>query len=321
VLQARAGAGAGAGDDEMCAPGSSTKVSASSSNVDEKTVRGFGQEWSAFDQTGLSADEQQRLFEAYFSIFPWNSLPPRAEGFDLGCGSGRWAELLAPRVGLLHCLDPAREALEVCCRRLSSAGNVDFHVAAADNIPLADGSQDFGYSLGVLHHVPDTAQALRDAVRKLRSGAPFLVYLYYDFENRPAWFRLLWKLSDLGRSAIARLPFPLKKATTDLIAAFVYWPLSRFARLLEGAGYDVLNVPLAAYRRLSFYSLRTDALDRFGTRLEQRFSRSAVEKMMEDAGLEQIRFRNDEPFWCACGYRAAEAVKRAAENDDSEAAG
>ena len=71
--------------------------------------------------------------------------------------------------------------------------NVEFHHASADAIPLPDGSQDFGYSLGVLHHIPDTARAMADAVRKLKPGAPFLVYLYYDFENRPAWFRGLWK--------------------------------------------------------------------------------------------------------------------------------
>lgn len=274
-----------------------------SPNVDQKTVAGFGREWAAFDQTDLTPEEQHRLFEAYFSEFPWSSVPATAEGFDLGCGSGRWAELVAPRVGLLHCIDPAAEALEVCSRRLSSARNIKFHLAGADQIPLADGSQDFGYSLGVLHHIPDPARAMRDAVRKLKPGAPFLVYLYYDFENRPAWFRGLWRFSDLGRSALSRLPFPLKKVATDLIAVAIYWPLSRGARSLEKTGLDVSRVPLSSYRHLSFYTLRTDSLDRFGTRLEQRFSAAQIRTMMEDAGLEEIRFRQGEPYWCACGRR------------------
>jgi ubiquinone/menaquinone biosynthesis C-methylase UbiE len=279
------------------------RLNASGSNADPRTVAGFGREWAAFDQYDLPEEAQHRVFDAYFSEFPWTSLPQGSEGFDLGCGSGRWAALVAPRVGRLHCIDPAAEALDVCRRRLSAAGNVEFHLASADAIPLADASQDFGYSLGVMHHIPDTARAMRDAVRKLKGGAPFLVYLYYDFENRPAWFRGLWRLSDVGRSVIGRLPFLLKKATTDLIAAGVYWPLSRSARLLEKAGFDVSNVPLSAYRRSSFYTLRTDALDRFGTRLEQRFSASAIRRMMEDAGLEQISFRQGPPYWCACGRR------------------
>jgi ubiquinone/menaquinone biosynthesis C-methylase UbiE len=279
-------------------------TAAAPSNIDPETVAHFGREWAAFDQHDLPLDEQQRLFEQYFSEFPWADLPAAAEGFDLGCGSGRWAVLVAPRVGRLHCIDPAAEALEVCRRRLSEVPSVEFHLSAANDIPLADGSQDFGYSLGVLHHVPDTARAMGDATRKLKPGAPFLVYLYYDFENRPGWFRALWRGSDLGRSIIAPLPFPLKKALTEIIAATVYWPLSRAARLLERAGVNVANMPLSSYRHRAFYSLRTDALDRFGTRLEQRFSSSEIRKMMERAGLEQIRFRRGEPYWCVCGRRS-----------------
>jgi SAM-dependent methyltransferase len=276
-----------------------------SGNIDLETVDGFGREWSAFDQNALDPAEHNWAFNQYFSEFPWDDLPPRAEGFDLGCGSGRWAALVAPRVGKLHCVDPAPAALEVCRRRLSGLDNVEFHIAAADTIPLADGSQDFGYSLGVLHHIPDTARALRDAVIKLKPAAPFLLYLYYDFENRPQWYRWLWRGSEIGRSVIARLPFQAKKAVTTIIATLVYWPFSRLAAALEKAGMPYGNVPLSIYRNRSYYSLRTDALDRFGTRLEQRFSRAQIRKMMEDAGLERVSFRDEEPYWCACGRRAA----------------
>lgn len=274
-------------------------------NIDPRTVAGFGDEWSAFSQEDLPAEEHRRLFEQYFSEFPWDELPPDAEGFDLGCGSGRWAALVAPRVGRLHCIDPAADALDVCRRRLANQDNVEFHHAAADTIPLAERSQDFGYSLGVLHHIPDTAKAMRDATRLLKPGALFLVYLYYDFENRPAWFRGLWKLSDAARNGISRLPFPLKKLLTGAIATLVYWPLSRSAKVLKKAGMNISNIPLSYYRNRSYYSLRTDALDRFGTRLERRFSSSDIRRMMQEAGLEDIRFRQNDPYWCACGRRVA----------------
>ena len=66
-------------------------------NVDVKTVEGFGEEWSRFDQSELDEREHLQIFEDYFRIFPWESLPDNAVGFDLGCGSGRWAKLVAPR--------------------------------------------------------------------------------------------------------------------------------------------------------------------------------------------------------------------------------
>jgi SAM-dependent methyltransferase len=277
---------------------------AGQSNIDPRTVEGFGDEWDAFSQEAMDPIEHRRLFDQYFSLFPFDRLPGGAEGFDLGCGTGRWAVLVAPQVGHLHCIDPAEKALAVARRRLSNLPNVSFHHAGVDDIPLADESQDFGYALGVLHHIPDTAKAMRDAVRKLKPGAPFLVYLYYSFDNRPAWFRAVWKASDVGRRVISRMPFGLRKATTSAIATLVYWPLSRSATLLERAGMDVGSFPLSAYRYRSFYSLRTDALDRFGTRLEQRFSKDQIRRMMEQADLTDISFREDEPYWVACGRRA-----------------
>lgn len=276
-------------------------------NIDPATVAGFGEEWSAYDQVALTGDEYERLFDAYFGIFPWAELSDSAEGFDLGCGSGRWAWGVAARVGRLHCIDPSGKALAVARERLATFGNVTFHHAASDTIPLEDGSQDFGYSLGVLHHIPDTARALQDCVRKLKDGAPFLLYLYYALDDRPLWFRALWRGTDVARQGIARLPFAARKAVTTGIAAAVYWPLTRVAKLLEKAGGEVSNIPLSAYRDCSFYTMRTDALDRFGTRLEQRFTREEIRQMMEKAGLERVRFSEREPYWVAVGWKAPAA--------------
>lgn len=273
-------------------------------NIDRRTIEGFGDEWSAFDQAELGAIEYRKLFDAYFAIFPFDELPDDAEGFDLGCGSGRWAAAVAPKIGLLHCIDPSEKALAVAKRRLGKVSNIAFHLAASDSIPLRDESQDFGYSLGVLHHIPDTSQALKDCVRKLKIDAPFLVYIYYALDDRPFWFRAIWRASDLMRRLIARLPFGIRKVVTTVIAAVVYYPLARAAKLAARAGSNVSNFPLSGYRDSSFYSMRTDALDRFGTNLERRFTRSEIEAMMRGAGLAKIRFSEQPPFWVACGRRA-----------------
>ncbi len=272
-------------------------------NKDAKTVEGFGDEWSRFDQSELRAEELNGLFESYFWIFPWNELPENPRGFDLGCGSGRWAKCVAGRVGKLHCIDASADALGVARRNLSRVENCEFHHASLDSIPLEDASMDFGYSLGVLHHVPDTARGIKACVEKLKPGAPFLVYLYYAFDNRPSWFRAVWKAADRVRKTTSRLPYPLRYGVSQAIAASVYFPLARTARIVEKLGADPTLVPLSFYRDRSFYTMRTDALDRFGTRLEQRFTEREIRSMMETAGLERIRFSPSAPYWCAVGRK------------------
>jgi len=272
-------------------------------NLDEATVAGFGREWSEYDQAQLDSQDLQSIFDSYFAIFPFSELPPKAEGFDLGCGSGRWADLVLPKVGRLHCIDPSDLALDVARRRLSGKPGALFHQASVDDMPLADGSQDFGYSLGVLHHVPDTASAVAMFVRKLKPGAPFLVYLYHSFDNRPFWYRPVWAASDIARKGISHLPFALRKSVTSVIAALVYWPLARTAKLAESLGRNVVDYPLSIYRDRTFYVMRTDALDRFGTRLEQRFTRAQVQALMDEAGLTDVVFREAAPYWVALGRR------------------
>lgn len=271
-------------------------------NVDKQVVAGFGDEWSRFDQSELAAGELQRMFDNYFGIFPWESLRADAVGFDLGCGSGRWAKLVSPRVGRLHLVDPSPEALAVAKRNLADAENCHFHLATVEEIPLPDESCDFGYSLGVLHHIPDTEAGLRACVAKLKPGSPFLLYLYYRFDNRPIWFRAIWKASDVLRQVVSRLPASLRYGTSQVAAALIYFPLARTALLLEKLGFNVDGFPLSQYRTNSFYVMRNDALDRLGTRIEKRFTKTEMHEMMGRTGLENIRF-SETAFWTAVGYK------------------
>ena len=280
------------------------EASKQTENHDAVTVESFGREWARFDQSSLTELELQKMFGEYFRIFPWSDLPTSSVGADVGCGSGRWASIVAGMVGHLHCVDASAEALDVSRRVLAGRGNVSFHHASVAAMPLAAKSLDFCYSLGVLHHVPDTAAAVRSCAKLLKPGAPMLLYLYYALDNRPIWFRALWRLSDVLRTCVARLPDGAKSLVTDMIALTVYWPLSRLALLLEKIGISVAGLPLSHYRHHSFYTLRTDSRDRFGTPLEQRFTLKQIKKMMTDAGLEQLVHSSQPPFWCVVGRRS-----------------
>lgn len=273
-------------------------------NVDRKVVEDFGREWSTFNQEDVPPEDLRAAFEQYFYIFPFHKIGLDSVGFDMGCGSGRWAKVMAPKVKALICVEPSQEALSAAKNNLRGNTNVTFECASVSESKIPNDSQDFGYCLGVLHHIPDTAAGVKSCAEKLKSGAPFLLYLYYRFDGKPLWFRLIWRVSDIFRRIICRLPYPMKLLLTNLIAISVYWPLSRAARVFEKCGCDVSNLPLSAYRTKSLYSMRTDALDRFGTRLERRFTKPEIERMLEEAGFVDIVFSNRMPGWVALAYKA-----------------
>jgi SAM-dependent methyltransferase len=274
------------------------------SNIDLKVVEDFGREWKTFNQQKLVGEDLTKAFYQYFNIFPFEKIGQESIGFDMGCGSGRWAQLIAPKVKKLNCVDPSAVALEQAKLNLEKFDNCTFECASVSDSEIGTNTQDFGYCLGVLHHIPDTLSGLKSCAEKLKTGAPFLLYLYYRFENKPLWFKAIWRISDIVRNLVSRLPFPLKLFVCQVIAILVYFPLSRFSLLLERIGINVSNIPLSDYRNKPFYFLRTDALDRFGTRLEKRFTKTEIYEMIIQAGFTNIRFSDATPYWVAVGIKS-----------------
>jgi SAM-dependent methyltransferase len=273
-------------------------------NIDKKVVEDFGEEWSKFSQSSISDENLEASWDQYFSIFPFDQLASSAEGFDMGCGSGRWAKFVAEKVHTLNCIDPSEKALSVAKKNLSNFSNISFFNASVSDETLKSNSQDFGYCLGVLHHIPDTYEGVKACAKLLKKDAPFLLYLYYNFENRPFLFKTIWKMSDILRRFCSSMPTKIKIFLTTMIACLIYLPLARIALISEKIGINVNNFPLNDYRLKDFYFMKTDALDRFGTRLEKRFSKDEITKMLKDAGFKDINFSNKMPMWVCISRKA-----------------
>ena len=268
-------------------------------DLDKNVISDFGNEWKSYDQSDVEENELKQNFNQYFSIFPNEELTKDKEGFDLGCGSGRWAKQIASKVKTLNCIDPSKDAINVAKKNLKNFDNIIFFDEENYDKVLRDNSQDFGYCLGVLHHTSQTREGLKFCNKILKKNAPFLIYLYYSFDNRPFYYKLIWKCSDLLRKIISKLPFRIKKIITDFIAMIVYLPLARLAFFLNKFQINNHNFPLSDYKNKSFYTMRTDSLDRFGTKLEKRYTKLEIEKLLKESGFTNIIFSEKMPFWVA----------------------
>ncbi len=267
-----------------------------------KVISSFGEEWKRFDQSKLDKSELNKIFKDYFKIFPWKLINKKCVGFDIGCGSGRWAKVVAPKVGLLNCIEPSL-AIKVARKNLRQNKNIKFIKLKIEDVNLKPGSQDFGYCLGVLHHTENTQKNLNKCTSLLKKNAPFLVYLYYKFDNRNFIYFLIWKFSDFLRNFISRLPEIFKILFSDFLAIIIYYPFAKISYILDKMNFNVKNFPLSYYRNLSFYTMRTDSRDRFGTNLEKRYTKKQIKNMLKKAGLYKIKFSKSPPFWCAVGFK------------------
>lgn len=273
------------------------------SNIDRNTVDSFGQEWKAFHEFDIK--DLQRLGDSYFDIVSNEIINQNTIAADFGCGSGRWTKYIAPRVGSIAAVDPS-DAIFAADEVLADVPNAELFKASISNLPFPDNYFDFGFSLGVLHHIPDTKQALKDCVKKVKPGGYFLVYLYYNFEDRGFLFKSLYRLSNAIRKPISKMRTGMKKVVCDILAIIFYMPFVLFSRLLRFFGVPKRirsKIPLHGYESTSYYIIRNDSLDRFGTPLEQRFSKAEIETMMKEGGLTDIVFGKEIPFWHAVGKK------------------
>jgi len=271
-------------------------------NIDKRVVDEFGEEWLKFHD--FTDKRIKAAAEEYFDIIDQTIVNKNTYVLDIGCGTGRWTKYLASKAGFIEAVDPSN-AIFAADNLLRNVDNVRLSKASVDTLPFPDETFDFAMSVGVLHHVPNTQQALIDCVKKVKKGGYFYVYLYYNLDKRGGIFRTLFRFTDIIRNIICKFPSGLKKFVCDVLAIIIYMPLILFARFLSIVNLKKLakKVPLSAYSNKSFFIIRNDALDRFGTRLEQRFSRREIEEMMIKSGLSQILVSEGIPFYHAIGKK------------------
>ena len=272
------------------------------SDIEKKVIKNFGHEWSHFDQ-GKNDNELKKVFNDYFKIFPLKDLNKNSIGADIGCGSGRWARYILPKVKYMYLIDPSKESINIAKVNLQKFDNSKFMNIGVDSLNLINEELDFAYSLGVLHHIEDTQGALNICSSKLKKGAPFLIYLYYNFENKNLIFKLVWLISNIFRRVISILPFKIKKIITNMIALLIYLPLKYFYQILKLTPIKIKNFPLSYYHNKTFYMMKTDSLDRFGTLIEKRYSKKDIRKMLQKANFDNITFSTSEPYWTVLCYK------------------
>ncbi|WP_456316234.1 ArsR/SmtB family transcription factor [Teichococcus oryzae] len=141
----------------------SARIAAERARIASESFRREGADWDEIRALGLPvAAIEAALLEL---------LPPRlGRVADIGTGTGRLLELMAPRAEAVLGLDASREMLALARARLGERGIGNASVRLADmyRLPLPDAGFDAVTLQMVLHYAEDPAAALAEAARLLR---------------------------------------------------------------------------------------------------------------------------------------------------------
>ncbi len=147
------------------------RVLAERARIASESFRNKGADWDEMRALELPA---QAVEDALLALIPETS---RGRLLDIGTGTGRVLELLAPRVRQGLGVDASKAMLALARARLSHPGLGHCAVRLADmyRLPLADASFDIAVLQMVLHFAEDPAGAIAEAARVLRPGGKLIV--------------------------------------------------------------------------------------------------------------------------------------------------
>jgi ubiquinone/menaquinone biosynthesis C-methylase UbiE len=101
---------------------------------------------------------------------------------EIGVGLGADHQCFAEAGAILTGIDLTSRAINMTQKRLETVGlKGNLKVGDAENLDFPDNSFDIVYSWGVIHHSPNTQQAVNEIFRVLSPGGVVKVMIYYKY--------------------------------------------------------------------------------------------------------------------------------------------
>jgi ubiquinone/menaquinone biosynthesis C-methylase UbiE len=177
------------------------RVLAERARTASDSFRRQGADWDEMRALGLPATEVE---QALLTLLPGDRL---GRVLDIGTGTGRLLELVAPRAASALGIDASRAMLALARTRLATAGLAHCGVRQADmyRLPLADASYDVAVLQMVLHYAEDPGAAIREAARVLRPGGRLVVVDLAAHDRTDLTSRLAHRWPGFSDAAMASL--------------------------------------------------------------------------------------------------------------------
>src|SRR5713226_5675062 len=208
------------------------------------TSRAFGYEWNTYRVTPREEDlvtffwltgSDPELYDKLsvndvFSFYPTTGDLQKIDGsrlagktvLDVGCGMGKYLGVVSDYAGTVIGLDLS-DALVRARAVVKDRANV--HLVQGNILapPLQPGFVDFAYSLGVLHHTPDTHAAFLSAAALVKPGGQLAVWLY-PREKEPSAYadRIHWIQDDVIRPITCRLPPRILRIVSGVLGRLTF---------------------------------------------------------------------------------------------------
>jgi 2-polyprenyl-3-methyl-5-hydroxy-6-metoxy-1,4-benzoquinol methylase/uncharacterized protein YbaR (Trm112 family) len=242
----------------------------------EQYAENFGFEWNVHRKTQLDTATDRESEESFRlkTGFQPEDLAGKVV-LDVGCGMGRFSDV-ASRWGATVVGVDLSTAVNAAYENLGARENV--HIAQADvfHLPFDGPTFDFIFSIGVLHHTPNTKDAFDRLPQLLKPGGKIAIWVYSSYNVAT------YRASDVLRRVTTRMPKRLLYSLSHVAVPLHHARRVPGLRFVPKMLVPVSGHPIAEWRILDTY-------DWYSPRYQWKHTYEEVFDWFEDHGLVNLR--------------------------------
>ena len=261
--------------------------------IREKTVKDFDDQWKL--QGKLNDDywaSDQIIFDQFSNLFSIEEVKGKVIA-DVGAGTGRVLKTLFKyRPKKVFAIEPSSSGVDEISKNLRN--NKNLTILQSDGLRFKTyESCDIIFSLGVIHHIKNPTDILKNIRANLKSKGKIVIWVY-GYENNQIYIAFYKFLSFFTQKLPDKLVYKIAALLNILIQPYIY--LCKFVNL------PLKNYWLKVFNKCGWQKRKDMIFDQLNPAYSKYYKKHEIEKELLDAGFVNLKFHHRHSYsWTVVG--------------------
>ncbi len=271
----------------------------SGGEVRRQTIEDFGSQWQIHGQVDPDYWSSAEMFRDHFgNLFEPGEITGKSVA-EVGSGSGRIINMICSfGPGKCYAIEPSAGFEVLKANTAKNAEVIEYLNTTGDRFDLKD--LDLVFSLGVIHHIKDPLDVVRNIHRSLRDGGRFLIWVY-GHEGNAAYLFFY--------SAVAGLTKRMPDSWLDGFSSFLNVAIEPYIWLCRVLPLPLRGYLLNVFGKCGWQKRKYIIFDQLNPAYAKYYRREELESLLRSAGFAEIEFYHRHGYsWTAVATKATLAA-------------
>ena len=249
--------------------------------IREKTIKDFGDQWEIHGDIKKNFWSSNSMFEDHFGkLFNPSNIKNKTI-CEIGSGSGRiLSMLLSYNPKLVYGVEPSNNGYKKIKKNLNNFKNLKIINKSGEKFKVSK-TFDFIFSIGVLHHIVNPSDVIKNARKHLKKNGSLLIWVY-GYENNKFYIMIYSLLSLITKILPDKLLDIFSSVLNYLIEPYIY--LCRFINL------PLKNYLLNVFAKCGWKERKYIIFDQLNPAYAKYYKKEELKELLMKNGFKNLKF-------------------------------